>query len=55
MSQDGQQHIVVEDYLEGEVITEARGQAGFGYDPVFFFLMKVKLWRSCHLQTKYQS
>ena len=36
VSQDGQQHIVVEDYLEGEVITEARGQAGFGYDPVFF-------------------
>ena len=44
VSQDGRQHIVVEDYLEGEVITKHAVKLVLVMILCFFFLMKVKLY-----------
>jgi len=33
---DGSEPIVVQGRIDGEILTEARGEGGFGYDPLFW-------------------
>ena len=37
LAQSGHPEAIVTDRADGEILLEPRGQAGFGYDPVFFF------------------
>ena len=37
LAHSGRVRAVVTDRAEGEILSEPRGDAGFGYDPVFFF------------------
>jgi XTP/dITP diphosphohydrolase len=37
LAQGGQATAIVTDRADGEILLEPRGQAGFGYDPVFYF------------------
>ncbi len=36
LANDGKEKLYVEDYAEGEIIDEPRGENGFGYDPLFY-------------------
>ncbi|MEA5002201.1 MAG: XTP/dITP diphosphatase [Christensenella sp.] len=36
LANGGREKLYVEDYAEGEIIDEPRGENGFGYDPLFY-------------------
>ena len=44
--------LVVEGHVEGVILTEARGQDGFGYDPLFYYPPKQQTFAELGLSEK---